>query len=98
MEGLNPGLPTLQADALPSEPPGKPLLGESFPLLEVCSELPCAIQACTSYGFWPTTQRIYPMRKDTGLRLQSAVRKDPVAMGDHCTLQLLIILPLFSFL
>ena len=24
-QGLNPGLPALQADALPSEPPGKPI-------------------------------------------------------------------------
>ena len=74
------------------------LLGESFPLLGVCSERPCAIQACTSYGSWPTTQHICPMRKETGLWLHSAVRKDPVAMGDHCTLPLLIILPLFSYL
>ena len=52
------------------------------------------------YLIWlgPTTQRICPMRKETGLWLHSAVRKNPVAMGDHCTLQLLIILPLFSYL
>ena len=29
--GIEPGSPTLQADAFPSEPPGKPCLGETLP-------------------------------------------------------------------
>ena len=33
--GIKPRSPTLQMDALPSEPPGKPLLGIALPLLEI---------------------------------------------------------------
>ena len=33
--GIEPVSPALQMDALPSEPPGKPLLGIALPLLEI---------------------------------------------------------------
>ena len=42
--GIEPGSPTLQADALPSEPPGKHLSqGTAKPFVDISSELNCVV-------------------------------------------------------
>ena len=45
--GIEPGSPTLQADALPSEPPGKPLWEPRPPVLVVS-----AVSTISCVGHW----------------------------------------------